>query len=278
MKIHQTILAAALLFGAAAGTAAPAPKSPEGTWDFVLSGSQGEGLAYVTFSDDYTFSGSELLTTKKTSTSVDPRNGGANVDRYPSTTSTNSASSTNLFGYGRIEGPWAYDAKGNVIGYFVEKVRVGDTTNYVLNSVGFTAKAVPGKRLTLVASTPNGKVTYRGVPLSTTVPDISGSWQAIKKFDKRATVEFFDVSPSMDPFLFGVTGTGAGYTFAGVSMISSQKRIGFTMGVLPDNSTNHILRSVVGTYNAKKVSAATRGSEEGVGALTYDAALTVLPK
>jgi len=35
---------------------------------------------------------------------------------------------------------------------------------------------------------------------------------------------------------------------------------------------------VVGTYNAKKVSAATRGSEEGVGALTYDAALTVLPK
>jgi hypothetical protein len=278
MRSHHILFAAALLLGATAQAATPVPKSPAGTWDFVLSGSQGEGLAYLTFRDDFTFEGSELLTTKKLNTSIDPRTGGSNAERYPSTDSTNSVSSTNLFGFGRINGPWQFDTKGNVIGYFVERVAVANTTNIVLNSVGFTAKVVPGKRLTLVASTPNGKVTYRGVPLSGTLPDINGSWQALKKVNKRTTVEFYDVLTASEPFLFGVSGTGAGYTFEGVSMISSQKRIGFAMGILPDDGTNYVLRSVVGTYNPKKGKATTKGAEQGVGALTYDATLIPSPK
>jgi len=127
--------------------------------------------------------------------------------------------------------------------------------------------------LTLVASTPGAKVTYRGVPLPDTLPDISGSWQATKKISNHKTVEFFDVIPDIEPFLYGVSGAGAGYSFEGVSMISSQKRIGFTMSVVPDNSTNAVLRSVVGSYNPKKVKASTKGAEEGVGNLSYEAIL-----
>ncbi len=274
MKSTYTMVVAALLFGATAVAPAQTQKSPVGTWDFVLSSSRGEGLAYITFSEDFTFEGSELLTTK--SASADDaygRNDGTDIGRTPTPSSTNSISVTNLFGFGRINGPWNYDAKGNVIGYFVEKVAIGNSTNFVLNSVGFSAKVVPGKRLTLVASTPSAKVTYRGVPLPDTLPDISGSWQATKKISNHKTVEFFDVIPDIEPFLYGVSGAGAGYSFEGVSMISSQKRIGFTMSVVPDNSTNAVLRSVVGSYNPKKVKASTKGAEEGVGNLSYEAIL-----
>ena len=53
---------------------------------------------------------------------------------------------------------------------------------------------MPGKRLTLTSSTPNGKVTYKGVPQNKSHSgSISGSWQGTKKENKQDFLEFFAV-------------------------------------------------------------------------------------
>lgn len=265
-------LAAAVAIGMA--SEAQAQKSPVGTWEFLITGSQGVGIAYLTFNSDYSFSGQELLTTKKKKASEDIARGGEDVGRYPTSgSSTNSSkSTTNLFGFGGVKGPWIYDAKGRVTGYFVEEVAVTGSTNVVYNSVAFTAKVVPGKRMTLAASTPNGKVTYSGVPISGSLPKLTGSWNGTKKEGKQTFVELFDLFPDVTgPYLFNMTGTGAGYTFDGVAMVSARKKIGFTSIVTPEGSTNTILRSVVGTFNPRKSQAKTKGAELGTGSISFDA-------
>jgi hypothetical protein len=265
-------LAAAVAIGFAAE--AHAQKSPVGTWEFLISGSQGVGIAYLTFKDDFSFSGQELLTTKTRKASEDVARGGEGIGRYPTSgSSTNvSKSTTNLFGFGAVEGPWIYDAKGRVTGYFVEEVSIAGSTNVVRNSVAFTAKVVPGKRMTLAASTANGKVTYSGVPISTSLPNLTGSWNGLKKEGKQKFVELFDLFPNATgPYLFNMTGTGAGYSFDGLAMVSARKKIGFTSIVTPDGSTNTILRSVVGTFNPRKSQAKTKGAELGTGTISFDA-------
>src|SRR4051812_31575267 len=61
----RAILALSLLvLGSGAAMGQTAPKSPVGlTWDCVISGAR-NGLAYLTFSDDGTFSGYEILVPK----------------------------------------------------------------------------------------------------------------------------------------------------------------------------------------------------------------------
>jgi hypothetical protein len=281
-------LTGTLILGFTAVGAPTTFNSPAGTWDFVISGSQGEGLAYLTFLDDFTFSGAELLTAKPhpTSTPDIGRNSGGDTGRNAgSSSSTNStAGSTNLFGYGPINGSWNFDIKGNVIGFFVERVEEADGADVILDSVSFTGKVAgkdPHKRFTLVASTPNGKVTYRGVQQSTTLTNASGVWYGIKTQGQQSFVEFFDVmagpNPFAPPYLYSVTGTGAGYSFDGVCMLSSQKKIGFAYNVLPDDKTNTILRSVIGSFDPKKIKTSAKGVEEPNTAVHYNAIRYQLP-
>src|SRR5690242_9252464 len=102
-----------------------ATNSPVGTWDCFVNGSQGVGLANLTFNSDFSFSAVELLTTKPPmpplpvpTPSPDGRTGSGAVTRGdppppPPATATNTpTTSTNLFGFGQISGPWTFDRFG----------------------------------------------------------------------------------------------------------------------------------------------------------------------
>jgi hypothetical protein len=122
---------AALLLGGALMADAQQFNSPAGTWDFVLSGSGQQGVAFLTFlqaSDaGGTFYGYQLITAPQNpaSSGSDGRNSGGNPGRGDSTSPTNSAS-TNVFGFSDVKGPWEFDNKGRVQGFFYQ----------VLNSSG----------------------------------------------------------------------------------------------------------------------------------------------
>lgn len=280
--VSPALAVAGLLLGAAAGQAAP--PSPAGvTWDCTVNGAQGRGVAYITFSEtSFTFSGAELITTNRktvqpTTPSVDPR-GGTTVGRDGTSGTTNtvttgtSSTTTNLFGYGAIQGPWTYDLDtGRVIGFFTQRIAGDDGTNYTVNSVGFKAKVVPGKRLTLVASTPNGQVTYTGKPVSTNVPSLSGSWYAYKKRGTLSLVEFFNLTPTGSPGEYTVFGEGAGYTIEGTTLVSGWNRIGFNFRTTAEGSGDKIHRAVVGPFYPRRLKAETTGVEDPGGNCSFNA-------
>lgn len=128
--------ATALLVMAAAS--AVGQKFPIGTWDLVMSGSR-QGIAYITFTNDpssssnFSFSGFEILVPKKTSsqTPVVGRNDGSSTDRGGSEGTTTFVPGEQLFGYQPVSGPWNYDEKGRVVGYFVEHSVPTSSTNVV---------------------------------------------------------------------------------------------------------------------------------------------------
>jgi hypothetical protein len=98
------------------------------------------------------------------------------------------------------------------------------------NAVSFVASVVPGKRLSLVASTVNGRIVYSGNPAKTNLTDISGNWYALKTENHQEFLETFDLMPSGVPNIYNVeNGLGAGYDFGGVAMLSARKKIGFAL-------------------------------------------------
>jgi hypothetical protein len=223
-------------------------KSPVGTWDFVISGGGQQGIAILTFSEeDFTFFGYEMTTSTLKGSSSNPRGGSG---RTP--VGTNSLSSeTNLFGFSPVSGQWFYDSKGRVVGNY--SIEVGISNN--IQGVSFVGKVVPGKRLTLVASSPYGKLNYKGVPFRT-VTDISGYWNGSKVQGKQNFIEFFTLLPADSNIYHVVDGIGPAYSFsAGFCMVSSQKKIGFTVLEVPEGSTNAVLRATVGSFSAKATSA-----------------------
>jgi hypothetical protein len=146
------------------------------------------------------------------------------------------------------------------------------------NQFSFKGTVTPGKRLTLVCATPFGHVTYRGVP-AVTLPDISGSYYAIKKLNNQTFLEFFElinaggngyvisgggpVVSSESPY---PTGQGPGYFFPGSALLSSQHQLALTANIFID--TNHvdphgeIFRAAIGRFNSNKDTATLRGWEE----------------
>src|SRR5258708_5132612 len=94
--IRQAGLIAGVLLGAAIAAQAQ-PASPEGIWDFRISGSQ-RGVAFVTFNKDNTLNGWEIVTHRPHSTgSSNPRGG---------TNSAPSTSTDSFFGYTPLSGNW----------------------------------------------------------------------------------------------------------------------------------------------------------------------------
>jgi hypothetical protein len=297
-------LAAVILWGFTATVAthlqAQSLTSPAGTWDFVLSGSGQKGIAFVTFKDDQTFSGYQILSTSpKNGLNTGGRNLGGNLGRgiQPGdiANATNKLSSTNLFGFGKVTGPWAYDVDGNVIGNFSQVVDGNDEgSNAVVVGVSFSAKVVPGKRMTLVAKTTNGKVTYKGVP-STPVPGIlNGAWYGIKQKKGNEFTEFFtltsvqddnpfeDTNPDLKDYpgiYYTLDGQGPGYELLGFSMLSSQKKIAFTFQSSANGATSgatngasdSVLNASFGTFSNSKgvLKGSTSGVESPDTAISY---------
>ena len=326
-------LAALATLGGMAGLAT-AQTPPYGTtWDCVLSGSGQQGIAFLTFSNDFTFTGYELLVGKQSSSSQSSSGTGNsdNPNYRPNSditgrndySSTNApvGSGTNLFGFGQISGPWHYDNKGRVIGYFIQIIdqQTTITTNYEIvevsystntppfttnvvfyrtnityltntagttNGISFSAKVVSGKRLNLVSSTPNGKVTYKGVPQSKSPGPIAGSWIGNKKQNKQDIAEFFTLLPTAVRNIYYTTnGEGPGIKFGGVSMVSVQNKMGFAFSTFQNLGTNDVpvdangnitggnLSATIGglTFPKKGTRANTKGFEQPISPVTFQA-------
>jgi len=289
MKRHIAVLAAVVSLSATAAFAAV--QSPVGTqWDCILSGGGQQGIAFITFYDDGTFRGYELLSTRvrKSSVSDDLRGAYTDVGRGTQVSTNRPSGYTNLFGFGPISGPWGYDDRGKVVGHFVLEIGEDSEGNpQYTNAVSFRASVVPGKRLTLLASSRDGKITYSGVPFAGT-PDLSGQWNGVKVSNKQSFVEFFDLTsvtvenPFGDEYAdlgdyagiyFTLYGQGAGYDMRGFTLVSTRKKIGFAFQSTPWGNTNSVLSASFGSWSSSKkgVRASTVGVEDPMTAITFKA-------
>src|SRR3989442_15728769 len=161
------VATALLLVGGA--VSALAQNSPVGSWDMVLSGHE-SGVAQITFNNDFTLDGVEILTSRArksvSEASLDPRNPSGNTGRN---VSTNGSVSTNFYGKANLSGMWGFDSGGHVIGI------LNESGGIVTNGVSFRAVVRPGVRITVSGVCFEGRVLYRGVPLNA-LPDISGNY------------------------------------------------------------------------------------------------------
>lgn len=273
--------------------AAPSTNSPVGTWDISFSGGGRVGLANITFAAGSplgSFIGYEIIAPKQHGTSQpDGRPGAVGTGSSGSNTK---AMGTNIFGFEPINGSWGFDNQGRVIGSWIEltpanacitNITITATTetngniitvtlstnttvncDALTNQVSFVGKVVPGKRLSLVASTSTGKVTYQGVP-NTQLTNITGQWYGYKHEQQQQFLEFFTLTPvsltadGLNAYSF--QGSGPGYFYnEGFAIVSAKKKIAFaSMVVHPTVGTNTL--SAVGSINLKSLNAQTKGLE-----------------
>jgi hypothetical protein len=133
---------AALLLGASAQTSRAGSASPAGpgtdpsdffTWDLISSGSGQRGMAFITFSNNGTFRGYQLLAAIPSGTNnVTVGRGGTGTGRNTgSGGNTNGTVENLLFGFGPIDGIWTRNSKGKIVGLFSEALNVTSiVTNY----------------------------------------------------------------------------------------------------------------------------------------------------
>src|SRR5262245_51134947 len=113
-RLRNLALAAALFTLGSVATVckAAAFDSPAGTWDFVSSGGGQQGLAYLTFDTNNTFSGFVLVSGRRHTGTTTGRDGVITGRGDSSGSGTNS--NDILFGFTSVNGPWHFDTKGNV--------------------------------------------------------------------------------------------------------------------------------------------------------------------
>lgn len=242
--------AALVLVGMGGETLVQAQITPDGTWDFVISGSQ-RGLAQITFRPDFTLEGVEIITFKQSSGTVedDPRGNGSRGDVGTGTSA--SGSSTNFYGMGSLTGSWTFDNRQKVIGF----ISLMDGTN-TAGGISFTA-VVKTNRITLKGVSNGKSITYKGVPLNA-LPDISGEYYAQGKSAGAPFNEVLTLAPSGDPNTYEATGAGPAYEYIGLVMVSAQKQMAF-VSLIDYGNDNVRLRSVAGSYNPTKIIASMSG-------------------
>lgn len=113
-------------------SAAPFSSPVDTTWDFISAGGGQKGIAFLTFSNDFTFGGYHFWAPnppkKKPSTSV--RSSG-NSGRGDSSNTPKATTNDFVFGFAEIKGHWNYDNKGRVVGFFTVPLNVTSiATNY----------------------------------------------------------------------------------------------------------------------------------------------------
>jgi hypothetical protein len=169
--------------------------------------------------------------------------------------------------------PVATNLVGDVTIFTEETVCYTNVTicKALTNAISFTGKVVEGRRITLVASTPFGDTTYRGVPAES-LDDISGDYYGSMKRGEQTFQEFFSLG-AVDfgfPNIYEVAGTGPGYSYHGTVILSSKKKMSFVVGIDPPNPTNavEVVRAVTGPFNPNNVSANMKGLEQPGGTIT----------
>ncbi|NOS70030.1 MAG: hypothetical protein HOP33_08875 [Verrucomicrobia bacterium] len=280
-----------LALGALTGFSQPFADPTTNVWDCVMSGAR-DGVAQFSFNPDGSFDVDEIIVPKVTKPSNDPR-GVTSTDRVSDGSATGKPT-THIFGHGIESGRWGFDLKGRIIGFFSEIVN-GDncTTNTVVtssevindqgqtvtsystnvvincdgvtNTLSFVGVVKSGKRISLVASTPIGKVVCKGVPQVPLTALDGTTWYGAKLQGKLTVNEFFKLTSGVLPNTYIIEGEGPAYTYGGFCMVSSQKKIGFVMSI----DSSQLLRAVVGKFNPAQLTAGTTGVEgEGGATLT----------
>lgn len=262
--------AAALFTCAVASVCSAQPKSPAGIWDCVVSGAHNQkGVAYIEFSTNNPVVNEFAIIAITAPTRHARQSGGrgdGGSDRNPGGSGSGTGITNGfLFGSTITIGSWSFNQNGDVVGFYADPVGESGT-----NMVSFTAKVVPGKRLTLLANNSwgtVGKLTFRGVPLKT-VTNISGQWFGDLKVDKMTTFELFtleDLGAGINDYL--VTGSGPGYTTEGICLLSSQKKI--AINVTETSALGEIVRTTVGSFNPRRLTGSMKGAREESTNVTY---------
>lgn len=277
LTLGSVVLALAIMLGSSSTAKAQFP-SPIGTWDFVLSGSDQNGLVTLAFAEnefEKTFSGYGILVPKLKNAATNDRNNGFDPGRGVGSGTNLVTITTNLFGFAPIDnGIWYFDSRGRVLGQF--EIPVQEGTNVISHGVSFIGKVTPGKRLTLVASTPTGKVIYKGVPFRD-LPTLPLYWNGFKKQEKLLSIERFLLSPvgnnlyMMDGF--GPTYDYFGSEFGAVCIASRQKKIAFVALEVPHEGTNVVLRASFGPLRTgpNGIQAKTKGAADPYVPFSFNA-------
>jgi hypothetical protein len=179
----------------------PPPPSPAGTgsftWDCITTGGGQQGITFLTFSNDFTFTGYVLVagvppppsSSTSTSGSRNTSTSGRGGSGSSGTTSGTNVINT-VFGFTQISGPWGFDNSRRIIGFFIEPVNVtavatnysptnvlefidagnGDTTNVLVN---FTSAATASTNITWTAPVAFSHTYIFENPNSTVVPTAS---------------------------------------------------------------------------------------------------------
>jgi len=253
-----------------AAPSARGQNSPEGTWDFVLSGNQ-RGVAQITFLPDHTLTGAEIITVKQSSNRTnsvndDPRGGFGGESRTPSTGGGSSSSVTNFYGKANLAGSWTFDAARRVIGVITES----GGANSITNGISFKASVRPNTRMTMTGIRKGRRISYTGVPLIA-LPDFSGEYYGQGKAAGRAFTELFTLVPAGglgNPDLlppgfvngYDITGLGAAYSTFGAVIISARNQMALV--TLSNENTNGVLRSVAGSFRLSKGTGSLKGVVE----------------
>lgn len=171
-----------------------------------------------------------------------------------------------------------------VIGFPVSTNIEGSVTNYVEQDGCFTNVVVcqaitnaisfvgtinsSGTRMVLKCTTPFGSTIYKGVPYKE-LTDITGNYYAIRKQSGVTYNEFLSLT-NLGLNLYSVSLNGPGYSYEGISLLSSQNRISFGLGLVPALPTEEVtvVRATSGPFNILKQSASTTGWDQTQGTFT----------
>jgi hypothetical protein len=148
------------------------------------------------------------------------------------------------------------------------------------NQISFKANVSAGRRLSLVSTTPTGKVSFNGVPQNTNLADLSGNWYADKRLGGTRATEFFTLQKTEMPNLYSSTnGTGPGYVFDMYTMASSQRKAGFVFAVSQPGATNAAVGATYGSLSLgrKYYRGNTTGNMDGSSSTLGYNAFLVLP-
>ena len=214
------------------------------------------------------------------------------------------AGTTNLFGEEFVtNGQWHFDVNGNLIGFYGESLGEicttttvtitncinGDipgapcgfvtniiTTNCVSVNAGvnFKGKVTSGKRLTLMCQAFSRNFTASGVPISTTLTNIAGSYYGTRTRGGLSSIEFLTLSPVTPPVempdmanVYSILGGSSDYSYnippGGHALLSRSGKIAFAM-FFDDGQT---VRATVGGFDSRRLRFNTLGVEQPGGDL-----------
>lgn len=283
MKIslrNLAVLLAGFALHASSPWAAAAPVSPVGDWDFVMSGKR-LGNAVITFSNNYTLGGIELVRPVPPKGAATPGNGrssgetpgrgGSTTTTNNTSTSTNSASTstnTSFIGGAIIEGGWTLDPKGKVLGYYRELSQNASDGTMTTNGVSFRAVLnASGSRMTMQAYTQSGQTTLRGLR-ALDLPDIDRDFYGMGKKAGQPYVDFFTLEPLAGlQNVYAITnGQASASGLRGAAILSRQKQI----AILTITEAEPAVLSVyVGPFKTNSLTGNLKGSDQTLNNIPY---------